>query len=356
MHSPVLFEWGFYRKTKRWKQSNKLYVVEETSREEGDETDMARIRGSEKVSFKYGSRESVEMVRRGSIKAVRLASSSLKELAKEYAVRNNKAGRQDFVRLLGAYLLHSLFFPVGTTVKWVYLERVEDLFWLCEHTNLVKPINPKECLDRIKWRTMDLVSAFREIALKELKSDQVVSRQPNIHDTNMVSENIDNGEAGMSREKIGNEGRNGSPEYSNGTECSKRKYALVNGKKGDSARMIRTWGSVHTVEAFWKQGSVHTPFGAEIASRISDIRDSGPSIEYIGNQTKHDQNSRLIGELRDQIAKMKDRMKRIEEIHAREIAIKDKKIESLDETVLVLLSENSKLWDQLTETAVHEVT
>ncbi|KAI8560207.1 hypothetical protein RHMOL_Rhmol04G0238000 [Rhododendron molle] len=119
--------------------------------------------------------------------------------------------------------------------------------------------------------------------------------------------------------------------------------------------MIRTQDSVHTVEDFLKQGSMHTEFGAEIASRISFIRDSGPSVEYISNPTDHDQKSRLIGELRDQIAKMKERMKQSEKIHSREIAIKDKKIESLDETVLVLLSENSQLWDQLTETAVHEV-
>ncbi|KAF7143318.1 hypothetical protein RHSIM_Rhsim05G0049300 [Rhododendron simsii] len=45
MHSPILSEWGFYRKTKRRKQSIKSYVVEESIGEEGDETDMARIRG-----------------------------------------------------------------------------------------------------------------------------------------------------------------------------------------------------------------------------------------------------------------------------------------------------------------------
>ncbi|KAF7143205.1 hypothetical protein RHSIM_Rhsim05G0009200 [Rhododendron simsii] len=355
--------------------------------------------GSEKVSFKYGSREAVEMVRRCSIVVERLSSSSLKELVKEYAVRNNKAGRQDFVRLLCAYLLHSLFFPTGTTVKWVYLERVEDLVRLrnydwcgaivdelmtsirqhhddprrvsrCVVVLLVSSVvvlamrthqsgeahESRRIPGIIKWRTMDLVSAFREIALNELESDQVVSRQPNVHDTNMVSENIDNRDAGLSREKIGNKERNDSAEFSKETGCSKRKHASATGKKRDSARMIRTQDSVRTVENFLKQSSEHTEFGAEIASRISHIRDSGPSMEYIGNQSEHDQNSCLIGELRDQIAKMKDRMKQIEELHAREIAIKDEKIESLDETVLVLLSENSKLWDQLTETAVHEVT
>lgn len=342
--------------------------------------------GSEKVSFNYGSRDGVEMVRRGSIEAERLSSTSLKELVKEYAVRNNKAGRQDFVRLLCAYLLHSLFFPVGTTVKWVYLERVEDLvrlrnynwcgaildelmtsirqhhddprrvsrcvvvllYWICEHTNLVKPLHPEESLGIIKWRTMDLVKAFGEIGLNELKADQVVSRQPNGRNTKVVSGSIDNGDAGMSMEKIGNEGRNGSAEYGNGTECSKR--------KGDSTRIIRILDSVETVGDFLKQGNVHTKYDAEIAARISELRDSGPSIEYLDNQSKLGKKSRIIGELRDEIAKMKDRMRQSEEIHAREIAMKDKKIASLDETVLVLLSENSQLWDQLTETAVHEVT
>ncbi|XP_058185764.1 uncharacterized protein LOC131302988 [Rhododendron vialii] len=131
----------------------------------------------------------------------------------------------------------------------------------------------------------------------------------------------------MSKENIGSEGRNGSAKI-----------------------VCPRW------RIFLKHGSVQTEYGAEIASRVSYIRDSGPSVEYIGNPTEHDQKSRLIGELRDQIANMKDRMKQIEEIHAGEIAMKDKKIESLDETVLVLLSENGQLWDQLTEITVHEVT
>ncbi|KAI8572739.1 hypothetical protein RHMOL_Rhmol01G0223200 [Rhododendron molle] len=334
------------------------------------------------------------MVRRGSIVAERLSSSSLKELVKEYALRNNKAGREDFVRLLCAYLLHSLFFPAGTTVNWVYLERVEDLvllrnydwcgaivdqlmmsirqhhddprrvsrcvvvllYWLCEHTNLVKPLHPEESLDIIKWRTMDLGEAFRDISLNELEANQVVSRQPKVHDTNMASGNIDNGDAGKAGENIVNEGGDGSEEHDNGTECSKRTYALMTCKKGDSARMRITEDSVHTVQDFLKNSSVHTGYCAEIASRICCLRDSGPSIEYIGNPMENDQKTSLIGELRDQIAKMNDRMKQMEDIHAREISIKDKKIESLDETVLVLLSENSQLWDQLTETAVHEMT
>ncbi|KAI8543832.1 hypothetical protein RHMOL_Rhmol08G0250000 [Rhododendron molle] len=350
--------------------------------------------GSEKVNFKYGSRDGVEMVRRGSIVAERLSSSSLKELVKEYALRNNKAAREDFVRLLCAYLLHSLFFPAGTTVNWVYLERVEDLvrlrnydwygaivdqlmmsirqhhddprrvsrcvvvllYWLCEHTNLVKPLHPEASLGIIKWRLTDLGKAFSEIALNELQSNQVISRHPNVQDTNMFSRNIDNGDAGKSRENIGNEGGNGSEECDNGTECRKRTYALVTGKKGDSARMRKTQDSVQTVGDFLKNSSVQTEYGTEIASRISFLRDSGPSIECIGNPTENHQKSRLIGELRDQIAKMNDHIKQIEEMHAREISIKDKKIESLDETVLVLLSENSQLWDQLTESAVHEVT
>ncbi|KAG5530982.1 hypothetical protein RHGRI_025809 [Rhododendron griersonianum] len=280
--------------------------------------------GSEKVSFKYGSRDGVEMVRRGSIVAERLSSSSLKELVKEYALRNNKAGREDFVRLLCAYLLHSLFFPAGTTVNWVYLERVEDLVRLRNYYWCGAIVDQLMMSIRQHHDDPRRVSRCVMVLL-------VVTRQPNVHHTNMVSGNIDNGDARKSRENIGNEGGNGSEEYDKGTECSKRTYALVTGKKRDSARMRRTQDSVHTVEDFLQNSSVHT--------------------EY-----EHDQKSRLIGELRDQIAKMNDRMKQTEEIHAREISIKDKKIESLDETVLVLLSENSKLWDQLTETAVHEVT
>ncbi|KAG5543828.1 hypothetical protein RHGRI_016547 [Rhododendron griersonianum] len=244
-------------------------MVEATSGEEGDETDMARFRvtlrnveggarlkqrevdlddaivedmppskiaqnslkgGSEKVSFKYGSRDGVGMVRRGSIEAERLSSSSLKELVKEYTVRNNKAGMQDFDELMTSIRQHH------DDPRRVLRCVVVLLFWLCEHTNLVKPLHPEESLGIIKWRTMDLVKAFKEVALNELKSDQVVSRQLNVRDTHMFSWNIDNDGAVLSRDKIENEGRNGSAKDGNGTECSKRNYTLVTGYKGASAR------------------------------------------------------------------------------------------------------------------------
>ncbi|KAG5515137.1 hypothetical protein RHGRI_036245 [Rhododendron griersonianum] len=354
--------------------------------------------GSEKVSFKYGSRDGVGMVSRGSIEAERLSGSMLKELVKEYAVRNNKAGREDFVRLLCVYLLHSLFFPAGTTVKWAYLERVENLvrlrnydwcgaildelmmsirqhhddprrvsrcvvvllYWLCEHTNLVKPFHPEESLGIIKWRTMDMVKAFREVSLKELKTDQVVSRQPNVHDTHMFSRNIDIDSAVLSREKIRNEGRNGSAEDVDGAECSKRNSPIVTSSTGVSARHAWTpkvgCDLENTGVDVLNEGIVHTEYGVDAAGRISDIRDSGPSIEFIGNKTGHAQKLDLIGELRGHIVKMEHQMKQNEEMHARELAIKDQDIERLNETVFVLLSEKSQLLGELTETVVHGVT
>ncbi|KAG5564092.1 hypothetical protein RHGRI_000314 [Rhododendron griersonianum] len=272
--------------------------------------------GSEKVSFKYGSRDGVGMVSRGSIEAERLSGSTLKELVKEYAVRNNKAGREDFH--------HDDPRRVSRCV-------VVLLYWLCEHTNLVKPLHPEESLGIIKWRTMDMVKAFREVSLKELKTDQVVSRQPNVHDTHMFYGNIDIDSAVLSREKIRNEGRNGSAEDVDGAECSKRNSPIVTSSTGVSARNAWTpkvgCDLENTGVDVLNEGTVHTEYGVD-----------------------------GIGELREHIVKMEHQMKQNEEMHARELAIKDQEIERLNETVFVLLSEKSQLLGELTETVVHGVT
>ncbi|KAF7135737.1 hypothetical protein RHSIM_Rhsim08G0155200 [Rhododendron simsii] len=315
--------------------------------------------GSEKVSFKYGSREGVGIVRRGSIKAVRLSSSSLKELVKEYSNRNNKIDREDFVRLM------AILDEFMTSIRQHHDDprrgsRYVVILLLCEHTNLVKSLHSEESLNIIKWRTMDLVKEFREVQLNELKSDQVVTLEPNVRDTHTFSGNIDNGGAILLRDKSGNEGRNGSAKEGNETECSKRNYTLVTGNKGASVRTPWTpkvgCNLEHIGVDVLNEGSVHTECGADAVARSSDIWDSGPSIEYIGNPTEHDHNSRLIGELHDHIAKMKHQMKRNEEMHAREIAIKDQEIDSLNETVFILLSDKSQLMGELIEMVVHGVT
>lgn len=89
--------------------------------------------GSEKVNVLYGAREGVDMVKKRRINQTRLTSFSLKELIKTHAMSNEQEDMEDFVRLLCAYILHSLFFPTGSTVKWVCLERVEDLEGLGEY-------------------------------------------------------------------------------------------------------------------------------------------------------------------------------------------------------------------------------
>ncbi|KAF7131564.1 hypothetical protein RHSIM_Rhsim09G0089700 [Rhododendron simsii] len=44
MHSPVLLEWGFLRKTSRRQKTIKPFVVEASGGEEGDKTDRPRSR------------------------------------------------------------------------------------------------------------------------------------------------------------------------------------------------------------------------------------------------------------------------------------------------------------------------
>ncbi|KAH7844185.1 hypothetical protein Vadar_025253 [Vaccinium darrowii] len=174
--------------------------------------------GNEFVSLKYGCKEEVKLVARREISESRLTSTSLKRLLKKYLGSDEKDDIEDVARLLCLYLCHTFLFPTGTTVKWVYLKRVEDLdrlrgydwngaiinklmssirkhhheprkvtgcvmallYWLCEHTNLSKADHPEHPLGIVKWNIPLVVSKFKEIRLKDLKPSQVVSRQANV--------------------------------------------------------------------------------------------------------------------------------------------------------------------------------
>ncbi|XP_058225350.1 uncharacterized protein LOC131334384 isoform X2 [Rhododendron vialii] len=362
--------------------------------------------GSEKVILKYGSRDSVEMVKRGLITEERLTSSSLKEQVKKYAKGKNKADMEDFVRLLCVYLLHSLFFPTSTSVKWVYLERIEDLrrlknydwcgaildelmssvrqkhnqprrvsgcvvvllYWLCEHTNLVNPVNPEETLGIVKWRTTDLAKEFGKKSLIELKSKQLVSRQPHGTDRTMIfaTGKVTNDEVVvLSSIRSGFDGRNDTTiGYEDGSERDQIIPRLLTGNKCGSVMIISSGKSEYEREQTGVEKmdgindvTFHTDYCGNLAARNNGIlQGCGISIEDCRHHKIDDQNAPLIGELRDQITKMEEHMKHKEEKHASDIAKKDEEIASLNETVLLLLSENSELLEDLTETVVHAVT
>ncbi|KAH7857113.1 hypothetical protein Vadar_009125 [Vaccinium darrowii] len=176
--------------------------------------------GNECVSLKYACQEKVELVARRKI-SKRLTSTSLKQHLRKYVASDEKDDIEDVARLLYVYLCHTFFFPTATTVKWVYLNHVEDLdrlrgydwngaiinelmssitkhlhepakvkgcvmallYWLCEHTNLSEALDPEHPLGIVKWNISKVVSNFKKTRLKDLKAGQVVSRQANIAGT-----------------------------------------------------------------------------------------------------------------------------------------------------------------------------
>lgn len=158
------------------------------------------------------------MVERQSLKQLRLTAPDIRHLLNVYVDGDAQEDIEDVARLLCLYLCHTLLFPTGTTVKWVYLERVEDLeklngynwcaaivnellasihkhhhqpkkvsgcvmvllYWLCEHTNLVDSQFPNATPAFVKWSIPSLTRKFNTVSFKNLNRTQVVTGLPNV--------------------------------------------------------------------------------------------------------------------------------------------------------------------------------
>ncbi|KAF9599020.1 hypothetical protein IFM89_033365 [Coptis chinensis] len=120
----------------------------------------------------------------------------------------------DFVRLMSLYLTTTIFFPNPTRINWSFVPHIEDLngmrriswpkvihtelmdqirrksdklstvsgcvvallYWLCEHTKIITPINgfeyaePRVC----RWRLGELKEAMEKCPLKEMDLENVL--------------------------------------------------------------------------------------------------------------------------------------------------------------------------------------
>lgn len=158
------------------------------------------------------------MVKRRKWELMRLNSPEIRRLSKLYVDGESDEDIKDVAILLCLYLCHTFLFPTGTTAKWVYLERIEDidrlngynwcvaivngvlasiekhhsepwkctgcvmalLYWLCEHTNLVTPQLPHSSPAFFKWSIPTLAKKFDTVALEDLKQSQVLRQLENL--------------------------------------------------------------------------------------------------------------------------------------------------------------------------------
>ncbi|KAH7846886.1 hypothetical protein Vadar_019330 [Vaccinium darrowii] len=93
--------------------------------------DMVRVFGincgDEFVSLRSGCTEAIKFIARREIEETQMTTTSVKQLLIEYVLKDEFEYVEDVARLLCLFLSHTFFFPTGTTVKWVHLERVENL-------------------------------------------------------------------------------------------------------------------------------------------------------------------------------------------------------------------------------------
>lgn len=83
--------------------------------------------GDEFVSLRAGCKESIKFVARRGITETKWTTTSVKQLLEQYVKSDEQDYVEDVARLLCLFLCHTFLFPTGTTVKWVHLQRVEEL-------------------------------------------------------------------------------------------------------------------------------------------------------------------------------------------------------------------------------------
>ncbi|KAF7144570.1 hypothetical protein RHSIM_Rhsim04G0163600 [Rhododendron simsii] len=164
--------------------------------------------GSAKMVETNIKKESVALAKRLGIKEARLSTPAMKQKIKELKSSKKEQDVDDVVRLLYLYLCATLFSSnQGTTVKWLYVQHVEDLekvkqydwieaitkyllmsihknhkelkglkgstYWLCEHTKLVDVKNPNAVPRVIKWKISDLQKSLKDFEhLSQLPGDK----------------------------------------------------------------------------------------------------------------------------------------------------------------------------------------
>lgn len=354
--------------------------------------------GNEFVSLRAGCKESIKFITRRGITETKWTTKSVKQLIEQYVKSNEQGYVEDVARLLCLFLCHTFFFPTGTTVKWVHLQRVEDLdrmceydwtgaivkdlmtsirkhhreprkvtgcvmallYWLAEHTNLTEALHPEHPIGIVKWSLPTLASKFKKLRLKSLNRKQVVqvladvpemreSTEPEIKE---VVENICR--LGDVREPK----QSDKPCTDEALHCNEYMPSPSNGKvntegcESDSSEHLDEIPSGYDGYIgleYNDEGSTQKPPAEDEDERtVMDLRAYIASLE---RELKERDESHAM-----EIAMVKREMKERAESHAVEVQQKDEIIATMNEKILSLLAQNNQMFDELAENIVHEVT
>lgn len=330
---------------------------------------------------------------------LRLTAPDIRHLLNVYVDGDAQEDIEDVARLLCLYLCHTLLFPTGMTVKWVYLECDEDLeklngynwcaaivnellasihkhhhqpkkvsgcvmvllYWLCEHTNLVESQFPNATPAFVKWSIPSLTQKFNTASFKNLIRTQVVTGLPNV----MVPSSLEILINVVCAEE--------NQTVSNATlQCNKSILPSSSSHENESHETTGVDNCAHIDPHKGENESHTTPMDNYLDSYFSvDI--TSADCAHVAKEPKDNEDhnvpgdveekTREIHELHIQLSKMNKQMeefnqkaKQRETEHARDIDLRDAEIVRLNETVLYLLNEKSQLADELDESVVHAIT
>ncbi|KAH7835519.1 hypothetical protein Vadar_026875 [Vaccinium darrowii] len=298
-----------------------------------------------------------------------MSTTSVKQLLTKYVTRDENDYVQDVARLLCLFLCHTVFFPIGTTVKWVHLQRVEELdkmmdydwtgeiikelmtsirkyhreprkatgcvmallYWLCEHTTLTKAIHPDHPSGIVKWNLLALVAKVKKTCLKDLKRKQVVTVLED--EPGMDPSEVPVGYVNIQDDKEVDESSEQPPSHND--------YA----SKGDVHRvdeaMAAPFDNNISADVGHPVSTAHgfkSPEECELSGiKLND--EYGSFLEHDGGPSIFD-NGWKLRELQEKISNMEEDVKVRNEMHAMEMKKKDDLIASMNETILELLAEN----------------
>ncbi|KAH7842967.1 hypothetical protein Vadar_011162 [Vaccinium darrowii] len=354
--------------------------------------------GNEFVSLRAGCKESIKFVTRRGITEAKWTTKSVKQLLEQYVKSDEQGYIEDVARLLCVFLCHTFFFPTGTTVKWVHLQRVEDLdrmgeydwtgaivkdlmtsvrkhhreprkvtgcvvallYWLAEHTNLTEALHPEHPIGIVKWSLPTLASKFKKLWLKDLKRKQVVQVLAEVAETRESTEpEIKEVVEDICRTgDVREQNQSDKPCADDALHCNEEMPSPSNGKVNTEGRESDSSEHLDEIPSRYDgcfgleyndEGSTQKPPAEdEDARTIMDLRAYIASLE---KELKERDESHAM-----EIAMVKREMKERDESHAMEVQQKDKEICSMTEKILSLLAQNNQMWDEIAENVVHEVT
>ncbi|KAL7210283.1 hypothetical protein ACSBR1_031779 [Camellia fascicularis] len=168
--------------------------------------------GQKKINLAYGRKNEIAMVQRRKITESRMTSASIQKLITKLLRSNNNEDVEDVVKLVCLLVcLLLLYSSTGTTIGWGFMKYLEDidkmksydwcgaakqhltrsiasninqidrvcgcviilLYWICEHTKIIKP-NDKNAIPRFaKWSSTHLEEQLAKSSLHGLKHIEV---------------------------------------------------------------------------------------------------------------------------------------------------------------------------------------